>query len=132
MTVPLHRRVVRFYQLPKESGAMVTSVEPGSPADRTGLRPRDIIVAFDETPVAAVDDLHRVLSEERIGAPCTLTVIRGTECLRLGIVPTTSEIGGPNASPRKAPLALHWFDEKRGEAERKEHQDPEPNRHTTF
>ena len=90
MTVPLHRRVVRFHHLPKESGAMVTSVEPGSPADRAGLRSRDIIVAFDETPVAAVDDLHRVLSEERIGAPSTLIVIRGTERLRLTIVPTTS------------------------------------------
>jgi S1-C subfamily serine protease len=90
MTVPLHRRVVRFYRLANETGVMVTSVEPASPADKAGLRPRDIIVAYGGSPVGAVDHLHRLLSEEQIGAAAELTVIRGTERLMLEIVPTRS------------------------------------------
>jgi S1-C subfamily serine protease len=69
---------------------MVTSVEPGSPADKAGVKPRDIIITYGENPVAAVDDLHRLLSEEQIGAKARLTVIRGTERLQLETVPSKS------------------------------------------
>jgi S1-C subfamily serine protease len=90
MTVPLHRRVVRFYHLPRETGAMATSIEPGSPAERAGLRPRDVIVAYGSSAVGAVDDLHKLLSEKQIGATAELTVIRGTERLKLEIIPVRS------------------------------------------
>jgi S1-C subfamily serine protease len=90
MTVPLHRRIVRFFHLTRETGVMVNSVEPGSPADKAGLKPRDLIVAYADGPVSAVDDLHRLLSEDQIGVKTELTVIRGTERLRLEIVPSRS------------------------------------------
>ena len=86
-TVPLHRRVVRFYDLPKETGALVQSVEQNSPAKRAGLREGDIIVALEGQPVAGVDDLHRLLTEVRVGMSCTLTVLRWTEKLELKVVP---------------------------------------------
>ncbi len=86
-TVPVHRRVVRFYDLPKETGALVQSVEDGSPAKRAGLRDGDIIVALEGQPVAGVDDLHRLLTEVRVGVSCTLTVLRWTEKLELKVVP---------------------------------------------
>jgi hypothetical protein len=35
-----------------------------------------------------VDDLHKLLSEERIGAKAELTVIRGTEQIRLEVLPS--------------------------------------------
>ena len=90
MTAPLHRRVVRFFHLSHETGVMVTSVEPGSPADKAGVLPRDMIVAYGGAPVSAVDDLHRFLSEEQVGASAPTTVIRGTERLQLEIVPATA------------------------------------------
>jgi S1-C subfamily serine protease len=86
-TVPVHRRVVRFYDLPKESGALVLSVEENSPAKRAGLRDGDIIVALEGKPVAGVDDLHRLLADIRAGANCSLTVLRHTDKLDLKIVP---------------------------------------------
>ena len=86
-TVPVHRRVVRFYDLPKEMGAIVVGVEDNSPAKRSGLRDGDIIVALDGQPVAGVDDLHRVLTDVRVGVSCSLTVVRWTEKLELHIVP---------------------------------------------
>jgi S1-C subfamily serine protease len=90
-TVPVHRRVVRFYDLPKETGAMVLSVEDGSPAKRAGLREGDVIVALEGQPVAGVDDLHRLLTEVRVGVSCTLTVLRYTEKLELKVVPQEAQ-----------------------------------------
>jgi len=86
-TVPLHRRIVRFYDLPKETGALVQSVEENSPAKRAGLREGDVIVALEGQPVAGVDDLHRLLTEVRVGVSCSLTVLRWTEKLELKVVP---------------------------------------------
>jgi S1-C subfamily serine protease len=86
-TVPVHRRVVRFYDLPKEMGAMVQSVEDDSPAKRAGLREGDVIVALEGQPVAGVDDLHRLLTDLRVGVCCSLTVIRWTEKLEVKVVP---------------------------------------------
>jgi len=86
-TVPVHRRVVRFYDLPKETGALVLSVEENSPAKRAGLRDGDIIVALEGKPIAGVDDLHRVLTDVRVGVSCSLTVLRLTEKLELTIMP---------------------------------------------
>jgi S1-C subfamily serine protease len=85
--VPVHRRVVRFYDLAKESGALVLSVEENSPAKRAGLRDGDIIVALEDKPVAGVDDLHSVLTDVRVGVSSSLTVLRRTEKLELKIVP---------------------------------------------
>src|SRR5271157_6009620 len=90
-TVPVHRRVVRFYDLPKETGVVVLSVEDASPAQRGGLREGDIIVALEGQPVAGVDDLHRLLTEVRVGVSCTLTVLRWTEKLGLKVVPEESK-----------------------------------------
>jgi S1-C subfamily serine protease len=86
-TVPLHRRIVRFYDLPKETGALIQSVEEDSPAERAGLREGDVIVALEGQPVAGVDDLHRLLTEVRVGVSCSLTVLRWTEKLELKVVP---------------------------------------------
>jgi len=88
MTAPVHRRVVRFYRLAATNGVMVASVEPGSPAEKAGVKPRDIIVAYGDSPVESVDDLHKLLSEERIGAKAEVTVIRGTEQMRLEVLPS--------------------------------------------
>ncbi len=86
-TVPLHRRVVRFYDLPTEMGAMVLSVEENSPAKRAGLREGDVIVALEGQSVAGVDDLLRMLTDLRVGVSCSLTVVRYTEKLDVRIVP---------------------------------------------
>src|SRR5947209_6584138 len=57
--VKVHRRVVRFYNLPIDSGLLVVSVESDSPAAYAGLREGDIVVEFNGHPVANVDALHK-------------------------------------------------------------------------
>jgi S1-C subfamily serine protease len=86
-TVPVHRRIVRFYDLPKETGVVVLSVESGSPARRAGLREGDVIVALEGQPIAGVDDLHRVLTDVRVEVSCSLTVLRHTDKLELRVIP---------------------------------------------
>src|SRR5438270_7373857 len=88
--VPIHRRIVRFYGLPLETGVLVVSVEKNSPAERAGLREGDLIVAFNDQPVGSVHDLHKVLVGEQIGVSASLTVIRHTEKLELPILPAES------------------------------------------
>src|SRR5438067_10372213 len=90
--VPLHRRVIRFYNLPRETGVLVVSVEKNSPAERAGLRQGDLIVAFNGEPIGSVHDLHKVLVGEQIGVSASLTAIRHTEKLELPILPAESRI----------------------------------------
>jgi S1-C subfamily serine protease len=90
-TVPLHRRVVRFYDLQKETGVMIVGVTPGSPAAGAGLCEGDVILAFAGQPIAGVDDLHRLLTETEVSVKNTITVLRRTERLELAIVPQASK-----------------------------------------
>src|SRR5437879_11130130 len=82
-TVPLHRRVARFYHLPLETGVLVISVEKGSPSEQSRIQSNDIIVAFNDEPIGSVHDLHKKLVGEQIGAVCKLTIIRHTEQLAI-------------------------------------------------
>jgi S1-C subfamily serine protease len=91
--VQLPRRIVRFYNLPVESGILVVSFEPNSPARTGGIREGDIVIGFDDQPVTGIDDLHKLLSEERIGKSSTLLVIRGTEKVELEVTPEESQTG---------------------------------------
>ena len=74
--VPLHRRVVRYHELPVETGVFVVSVEPDSPAARAGVREGDLIVGFGGKPIAGIDDLHRLLTEEQADVPTELVLLR--------------------------------------------------------
>src|SRR5205823_6087361 len=85
--VKLHRRLVRFHHLPVESGLLVVSVEPDSPAAYAGLREGDIVVEFNRQPISSVDDLHKQLTEQAIGANSLMTILRHTDKLEMGIVP---------------------------------------------
>jgi S1-C subfamily serine protease len=89
-TVPLHRRIVRFYDLPKETGVIVLAATGESPAQKAGLREGDVIIAFGGQPVAGVDDLHRLLTDIQVGVKNSITVLRRTERLELAIVPQES------------------------------------------
>jgi S1-C subfamily serine protease len=89
--VPLPRRLVRFYNLAVESGILIVSFENDSPARKGGLREGDIITGFDDHPTAGIDDLHKLLTEERIGRKSLLTVIRGTDKLTIDVTPEESQ-----------------------------------------
>ncbi len=88
--VPIPRRLVRAHHLPVETGVLAVSVEDGSPAKRAGLAEGDVIVRYGDRPVTGIDDLHRLLIDEAVGVPSTLSVLRGVEVVNLNVVPTES------------------------------------------
>ena len=79
--VPLLRRVTRFHRLSQATGVLVISLEQDGPARAAGLREGDIIVALDEFPIPSLDDLHRTLTEDRIGTFATMGLLRDQQRL---------------------------------------------------
>ena len=73
-----------------EHDVLVVSLDQGSPAQRAGVGAGDVIVGYGDQPVAGIDDLHRLLTDEQVGVRVSLTVIRRTEKLRLEITPEAS------------------------------------------
>jgi S1-C subfamily serine protease len=86
-TVPIPRAVARENQLAVTSGVFVVSVEPNSPAAVAGLKDGDVVLAFAATPVTGVDDLHRLLTEEKIGVPTAVAILRSARRRTLTLVP---------------------------------------------
>jgi S1-C subfamily serine protease len=83
--VSLPRLAVRAHRLIQPSGVLITTMEAGSPAAHAGIQPGDIIVGFDGQPVHGIDDLHRLLTGDRIGMATSVTVVRKAERLELSI-----------------------------------------------
>ncbi|MCI0389138.1 MAG: trypsin-like peptidase domain-containing protein [Acidobacteria bacterium] len=90
--VPLHRRLARYHNLAVETGVLVVSTEPGGPASKAGLQEGDMIVGYDDRPIAGIDDLHRLLTDQKVGVRSSLTVIRRNEKLSLAITPEDSRM----------------------------------------
>ena len=83
----LGRRTVRHFELENVRAVRVETVEKNGPAARAGIESGDFIVRFDGEPVNGIDDLHRLLTADRIGRLSRLTVIRRAQKLELNVVP---------------------------------------------
>src|SRR5207249_2871104 len=92
-TVPVARRVSRFHKLSVESGVLVVSLEQGGPAEKAGVRLGDRIVAFNGQPVGGIDALQLLLTEQQVGVPSKITVLRLTEKLDFEVTPVLSPSG---------------------------------------
>jgi S1-C subfamily serine protease len=87
-TVRLTRRQADRYHLSAPGAVLVTSVEELSPAARSGVAPRDLVVSVGGVPVTTVDDLHRRLTENAIGSAIEIVVYRSGLRRQFEIVPT--------------------------------------------
>jgi S1-C subfamily serine protease len=88
--VPLHRRIVRFHKLEAEGGVLIVQIEPTGPAAIAGIEEGDVILEFDGKTISRIDDLHRLLTEERLGKPYPMTILRRLEKLTRFITPRES------------------------------------------
>jgi len=88
--VTLKPQVVKDNKLPSEQGVLAIAIERYSPAEMAGLVPGDVIVGLDEHPIKSIDDLHKLLTEERINKPAKLTVLRRYSRISLDIKPEES------------------------------------------
>ncbi|MEP6782258.1 MAG: trypsin-like peptidase domain-containing protein [Acidobacteriota bacterium] len=81
------RLLVRAHHLSHERGVSVTAVSEGSAAAEAAARPGDLIVEFAGDAVRGIDDLHRLLTEDRIGELLPIKVIRRGELRRILVAP---------------------------------------------
>jgi len=86
---PLPPRLAR--ELRQDSGVEVVEVVEGGPAAAGGLRSEDLIVAVDDTPIAGVDDLHKLMISEAIGRTIRLSILREGRQVELQLVPAELE-----------------------------------------
>ena len=88
--VELPRAMVRSHSLEQETGVLVVHVDDDSPAAQAGLDVSDVILGFDGRTATDIDDLHRLLTVERIGVPVDLAILRGEDRRYLRVVPGES------------------------------------------
>jgi serine protease Do len=79
------RDLATSFGLDRARGALVNSVEKGSPADKAGVEPTDIIVSFDGKAVESSSDLPRIVGGTRPGAQVPLEVWRKGTTRKLAI-----------------------------------------------
>ena len=73
------RVVVLRYNLAVNQGALVTRVVSGSPADKAGIKARDVIVAIDNRDVTSVEDLNKIIHNYSIEQQISVTFYRGSD-----------------------------------------------------
>jgi serine protease Do len=71
----------------RNAGLEVVEVAEGSPAQRAGLRPEDLIVELGGEAVERADDVQRLMSEAAIGRPLSARVLRGERWFELELNP---------------------------------------------
>ncbi|MDB4968114.1 MAG: Peptidase Do [Myxococcales bacterium] len=98
-----------------DKGALVAQVEPGSPAEKAGAKPGDVIVKVSGQDVHAAKDVQRVILGRKIGEKIDVEVWRDGNHVHIN--PLTQELpgddkiasrggeGGPNGSERTAQKA---------------------------
>jgi S1-C subfamily serine protease len=83
----LPRRLALRHELTQASGAILTQVESGGPADQAGLMTADVIIALDGAPILGTTDLVRRLDAEKIRQVCAVDFLRRSERRRTWIAP---------------------------------------------
>jgi serine protease Do len=91
------------FGLDRPRGALVNSVEKGSPADKAGVEATDIITKFDGKPVESSSDLPRIVGATRPGSTSTLEVWRKGATKSLSL--TVGELQEERVAARDAPRA---------------------------
>ncbi len=104
---PVTKELAESFGLGKAEGALVGSVENGSPAEKAGIQPGDVIVGVNGKPVAESADLPRIIGNMSPGDVAKIKVIRqgsGRE-LSVKLIEMNPEKMASAAEPDKKPAS---------------------------
>ena len=110
MIQPITPEIAESFGLDEPSGALISQIMPGSPAERAGLEPGDIIIEFNNEKVNDFNDLPRMVNLQEVGSKATVIVLREGKEKKLKVVLGESgrraEVlpeAGPLVEPEEAP-----------------------------
>lgn len=69
------------YDLGSDYGLLVTEAPFGGPANKAGIKPKDIIITIDEVKIEGIRDLRRIISKKSVGDNIAVKVVRGNATL---------------------------------------------------
>ncbi|AOY95246.1 peptidase [Cupriavidus sp. USMAA2-4] len=81
----VNQALANSFGLPKPSGALVTSVEPDSPASKAGLKAGDVIVQFNNDVIDHSGDLPERVADIKPGTDSTVKIIRKGQPMMLTV-----------------------------------------------
>lgn len=85
--VNLTERMVAANRLQRHTGVYISEIEADIPVYNSELHVGDIIVGFNEHPIATIDDLHKQLNEKTIGQKISVQVLRGGFKMSITVIP---------------------------------------------
>ncbi len=95
---PVSKEVAQSIGLEKPAGAMVNNVLAGTPAEKAGVEPGDIITRFDGKAIEKPNDLSRFVGETKPGTKASMTVFRRGSSKDLSITTAELETDTPAAT----------------------------------
>jgi len=101
--------LAQAFNIPFRKGAIVTSVEPGSAAQKAGLKPGDIVTEVNGRPIRNATDLRNAIGLLRVGDKVRLKVVRDGKTLQLSATvarPALSHLEGEALNPYLAGAVL--------------------------
>jgi serine protease Do len=107
---PMTRELARAFSLDEPNGVVITSVEPGGPANRAGIEPGDVVVSFGGAAVEGGNDLPRLVAGTKPGQTAPIDILRNGKRERLQVttdelpaqeVPTAARARAPEPKPRQ-------------------------------
>jgi serine protease Do len=108
---PVDEDIAKALGLEEAKGALVNSVQAGSPAERAGIRAGDVIVAFDGRPIKDPRDLARTVADAEPGRKVEVELLRDGStqvvAVELGSMPAGEPMAeAGEAAPAKARLGV--------------------------
>ena len=100
---PLTPELAQQFGLPGQTGVVIRSILPGSPAEKSGLKPGDILTAFNGRPITGARDLVRQLAAATTGSKAEIRIIRAGKEQTLAVTleeqPAGFKMGPPQPQP---------------------------------
>jgi len=90
-SLPLIRKIAGYHHIAQEPDGLVASREPYRLATRVGRLGGDTVIALDGVATPAVDALHKLLTDDRIGERVIITFLPGVELCRRAVIPLETQ-----------------------------------------
>jgi serine protease Do len=97
---PMTKELAQSFQLKEPDGALIATVEPGSPADKAGLKPGDVVLGFNGQKLEDPNQLPRLVAETKPGQSATLRIWRNGKAEEVKF--TAAELVAESKAPKPA------------------------------